>query len=119
MNNSKAELFGEIIASVIVWAIVIATGFLTTTYQAFVLGQMWDWFIVPAGLGLESLAFSVRVGAALIFNLFMVNVGVLISVNSSKEGGNATGAAFTGQIIVVVVVTMAWISAAVWTWLLS
>jgi len=54
----------------------------------------------------------------LIFNLLLVSIGALISINSSKESTNAIGVVFTVQIIVVIVVTMAWIGAAIWAWLL-
>jgi len=118
MNSAQAGLIGKLFAGVVVWLIAFVTGFLKTAYQAYVLGQMWEWFIVPAGLGLETLAFSVRVGVVLIFNLLLVSIAALISINSSKESTNAIGVVFTVQIIVVIVVTMAWIGAAIWAWLL-
>jgi hypothetical protein len=110
-----SDAVGSIFAAIILWTIAFVFGFLTTTYQAFVFGQIWEWFIVPAGYGFEPLPFSFRLGAILLLNLLLVNIGVLISMNASGNNESGSAHALVGQLAVVIVTSMAWAGAAIWT----
>ncbi len=114
-NDANIEVITSIITSVIGWLVIVAIGFVTTYYGAFVLRQMWEWFVVPAGYAALSVPLSI--GVFLIVGFLKAKM-----TDNNADSDDNTSAVSKGIAKIVayaVFITLSWGSAAIWHfWLL-
>lgn len=94
----------------ILWIALLLIGFVLTTYSAFVLRTMWEWFVVPAGF--QPLSKALSIGILLI-------VGLLKWPSTTGDDDNDADTApvyraIYKTLVGFVFVSFCWGSAAIW-----
>ena len=80
---ARNKMLGKIFGGLVTWLIVIALGFCTTYYGAYVLSYHWQWFFVPEGF--DPLSLRQRLGICIIFGLLMLGTIATLVMNGGKK----------------------------------
>lgn len=116
MNAATAAAIASILGNLTLWVILFALGFVLVNYGAFVMREMWDWFVVPSGY--QPLTKTFSIGVMLIANLLKLGTKTDLSDKGPEDASTALrGVGFACGMLVAI--TLAWGGAAIWKfWLL-
>lgn len=120
MKDSTNAAIGKIVGGLITWLLVIALGFCTTYYGAYVLSYHWQWFFVPEGF--DPLSLRQRLGICIIFGLLMLGTIATLVMNTGKKDDDDVDERYKafGRVGgLALAITISWGSGWFWNWWIS
>lgn len=112
------KLIGISVAGLIGFAIFITGSLLNTYYGGFVLGELWQWFMIPAGAPV--LPQRTAIGAFLLVGLMTMSLTVVLTYRTTpSEKLSGWGRSVAMLIAGTVGITASWLLGMFWNWWLG